>query len=205
MSRVRSGVLYAFFLLLISVSRAAAHPVSPREGLEALRKSFAGISDFSAEITQEKKLALLKRTMVMTGTVRFRKPDLFLLELNHPYAGRMLLRDTVIEQSSGKGGEISRMTLPPDQGLKQWFGKLAAPVARLPDGVVIKADLNDGVYSLVITPQSKGQVKELQLVFTEQNGIQRVMITEQNGDRATMNFRRMRRNSGLADKDFRLE
>src|SRR6185369_7153959 len=149
---VRSRMLRLAMAVLCLVSglagSAQARSIPPLEGLEALRKGFSGISDFTAEITQEKRLKLMKRTMVMTGTVRFRKPDLFFMEINHPYATRLLLRDTVIEQSSGREGEKNRIILPPDQGLKQWFSKLASPVTTLPEGVIIQADLTNGMYTL---------------------------------------------------------
>jgi len=184
---------------------AQARSIPPLEGLEALRKGFSGISDFTAEITQEKRLKLMKRTMVMTGTVRFRKPDMFFMEINHPYATRLLLRDTVIEQSSGREGEKNRIILPPDQGLKQWFSKLASPVTTLPEGVVIQADLTNGLYTLGIAPQGTGQVRELTIAFQEDGTVRRLVITEQNGDRATMTFKKVRRNVGLSGKDFHLD
>lgn len=194
-------------LCLVSGLAGSAHArsIPPMEGLEALRKGFSGISDFTAEITQEKRLKLMKRTLVMTGTVRFRKPDLFFMEINPPYAARMTLRDTVIEQASGREGEKNRIILPPDQGLKQWFSKLATPVTSLPEGVVMQADLTNGMYTLGITPQGRGQVKELTIVFQEDGTVRRFTITEQNGDRATMTFKKLRRNTGLTEKDFRLD
>ena len=188
-----------------SSGSAQARSISPLDGLEALRKGFSGINDFTAEITQEKRLKLMKRSMVMTGTVRFRKPDQFYMEINPPYAARMSLRDTVIEQSSGREGEKNRIILPPDQGLKQWFSKLAAPVKTLPDGAVIQADLTSGLYTLAIAPQGKSQIRELTIAFQEDGTVRRLTITEQNGDRATMTFKKVRRNVGLSEKDFRLD
>ena len=184
---------------------AQARSISPLDGLEALRKGFSGINDFTAEITQEKRLKLMKRSMVMTGTVRFRKPDMFFMEIDPPYSARMLLRDTVIEQASGRDGEKNRIVLPPDQGLKQWFSKLAAPVTTMPEGLTIQADLTNGLYTLGIAPQGRGQIKELSIAFQEDGTVRRLVITERNGDRASMTFKKVRRNVGLAEKDFRLD
>jgi outer membrane lipoprotein carrier protein len=61
------------------------------ESLELLRRCFVDVADFTAEITQEKQLTLLKRTMTARGTVRFKKPDLFFMEIYPPYASRLLL------------------------------------------------------------------------------------------------------------------
>ncbi len=197
-------VLNASIAFILSASVAHARPISALEGLEALRKGFAGVNDFTAEITQEKRLSLMKRSMVMSGTVRFRKPDQFYMEINPPYAGRMLLRDNVIEQAGSGEGERARIVLPPEQGLQRWFSKLAAPVTTLPEGVNIQADLTAGVYTLTVIPQGKGQVSELVLTFLEDGTIKRLVIGERNGDRAVMNFKRVKRNTGLTERDFRL-
>lgn len=191
--------------VLGSLSSAQARPIPPLEGLEALRKGFAGISDFSAEITQEKRLSLMKRTMTMKGTVRFRKPDQFYLAINPPYASRMVLKDATIELVGGPEGKRNRMVLPPEQGLGRWFSKLASPVTQLPEGVAIQADLTNSLYTLTITPQTKGQVKELAIAFLADGTIRRLTILEQNGDKASMIFKNLRRNTGLTDRDFRLE
>jgi outer membrane lipoprotein carrier protein len=173
--------------------------------LEALRKVFSGITDFTAEITQEKSLSLMKRTMTMNGNVRFLKPDLFYLEIVSPYASRMLLRDNTIEQIMGSGSDRNRIVLPADQGLKSWFSRLSVPVSTLPAGLTVQADLSNAVYTLTISPHGKGQIKDISIVFHVDGTIKRLVINEHNGDRATMIMKNMRRNVGLTERDFRLE
>lgn len=205
MMRKIVGLILMYCLLSGQAAAVYAGSIPPLQGLEALRRGFAGTSDFTAEITQEKRLSLMKRTLVMSGAVRFKKPDLFYMEINPPYTSRMLLRDTAIEQAIGTPGEKNRIVLPPDQGLKRWFSKLTSPVTSLPDGVTIQADLTNGTYTLGIAPQGKGNIKELTLVFQEDGTIRRLTIREQNGDKAVLTFKKVRRNTGLTDKDFRLD
>lgn len=198
------------FLLTISmflflVTTANARPIAALEGLEALRKTFSGMTDFTAEITQEKRLSLMKRTLTMTGAVRFRKPDMFYLELLPPYASRMLLRDNTIEQVMGNNSDRNRIVLPPEQGLKRWFSRISEPIVAMPKGMEVLADLTGQIYSVTITPHGKGQVKELIIVFSDDGVVRRLIIGEQNGDRAVMTFRKFRRNVGLTDKDFSLD
>lgn len=194
-----------FSLVMLSANVLEARQIDPRDGLEALRRGFAGMNDFTAEITQEKRLSLMRRTLVSTGTVRFRKPDLFYLEMNPPHASRMVLRDATIEQMIGSNGERNRIVLSPDQGLKRWLSRLTTPVTAVPEGMSVRADLTAGVYTLTIAPQGKGQIRELVLVFQEDGTIRRLVMTEQNGDTATLTFRKVRRNIGLAERDFRLD
>jgi outer membrane lipoprotein carrier protein len=199
-----------FFVLLLSALLLTTSPchariIAPLEGLEALRRGFAGLSDFTAGMTQEKRLALMKRTMVMSGSLRFKKPDLFFMEIAPPYSSRMLLKDSIIEQLSGRDKTPARIVLPPEEGLKQWFTKLASPVTSLPDGVNVQADLTNSVYTVTITPQGKGLVKDISILFLGDGTIKKLVINERNGDRATMTLKKVRRNVGLSERDFRLE
>lgn len=197
-------LMCAVSLILIFFSPVHARQVPPLEGLEALRTAFADVTDFTAEMTQEKRLSLMKRTLTMNGTVRFRKPDLFFMEVLTPYSSRLLLRDNVIEQIS-ENGDRNRIVLPPEQGLKQWFSKITKPITAIPEGMKVLADRSGSVYTVSITPSGKGQVKELVITFQEDGVIRRLTIVEQNGDRAVMTFRKVRRNIGLRDKDFKLQ
>jgi outer membrane lipoprotein carrier protein len=198
-------MMLTIVILLCIVSSGHAGSISPLEGVEALRRAFSDITDFSAEITQEKRFSLMKRTMTMNGKVRFRKPDLFYLEISSPYASRMLLRDSTIEQAMGNSNVRNKIVLPPEQGLKQWFSKLSSPITSLPEGLTVQADLNNSVYTLTILPSGKGQVKDVSIIFLKDGTIRRLIINEQNGDRATMILKKLRRNVGLTAQDFSLE
>ncbi|TWJ18996.1 LolA family protein [Geobacter argillaceus] len=192
-------------LLLLAALPLRAAAITPLEGLEAMRRSFARISDFSAEITQEKQLSLLRKKLVMHGRVRFRKPDLFLMELDPPYASRLLMRDSIIEQAVERSGKPNRIPLPPEQGLRRWFDNLSRPLTAVPEGMQVRAELNNGVYTLAIVPPGAGQVRELVLAFLEDGTLRRLVIEERSGDRSSITFKRLKRNQGLSERDFRLE
>ncbi len=197
-----TGSIIIMAVLLLPLS-AVARQIDPLEGLNALRRAFSGINDFTAEITQEKQLKLMKRSIQMNGTVRFRKPDLFWMKIAKPYSSTLLLRDGTIEQKIGTN-ELSRIVLPPDQGLRQWMTRFSKPITALPDGMKIHADLASGLYTVGITP-TNGQIQEVTISFNENGEFRKLVITEQNGDRASMVFRKVNRNQGLTERDFRLE
>ena len=196
-------LLPAIFLLLAATARAAAIP--PQEGLEATRRGFGGMTDFTADITQEKRIALLRKTQVSSGQVRFRRPDTFYMEVYSPYASRMLLKDNILSMVLPAEGIRQKTVLPPEEGLRHWFALIDRPVARLPEGVDIKAERRGDTIILRIIPSAKKGVKELDITLYDDGRPKRLVIEEQNSDRTVMTFRRVRKNVGLTDKDFRIE
>jgi outer membrane lipoprotein carrier protein len=182
-----------------------ARSLSPLQGLEMLRRSFSGMNDFTAEITQDKQISLMKKRMTASGTVRFRKPDSFYMELYSPYASRLVLKDTLMTVVYPNEGVRQKITLPPEESLKRWFAYLARPVTSLPAGVDIRAETRGKYVILRILPRKKGTVKELRITFLEKSGITRLVIEEHNRDRTVISFRNMKKNVGLDEKDFHIE
>jgi outer membrane lipoprotein carrier protein len=198
-------LLTACSFFLPTAIAAPVRQISPLQGMEMLRRSFSGMTDFTAEITQEKQIALMKKKITVKGVVRFKKPDVFFMELYPPYASRLLLRDTALTMFLPAENIRQNIILPPDQSLRRWFANLDHPATSLPDGVEVRAETRDKLTTLQITPRQKGAVKELRLTFLENGNLSRLVIEEQNRDRTTLNFRTMRKNVGLTEKDFRLE
>lgn len=198
--------------LLLSLLLFAAFPMtsharalSPVEGLELLRRSFQDLQDLTAEVTQEKQLAVMRKKLVMQGIVRFKQPDRFYMELAPPYSSTVLLKDTVLEQRIGVNGERQRLVLPPEQGLARWFGTIARPVTAVPEGMRVRAEQTGSQTSVTINPSRTGQLVELTVVLQDDGTLRRLVLEEQGGNRTVMTFRKVRKNTGLTDAAFRLE
>jgi outer membrane lipoprotein carrier protein len=187
----------------ISSSHAAADPAL--EALETLRKGFEGTTDFTAEIMQEKQLALMKQKMVSKGLVRFKKPDAFFMELYSPHASKVLLKDNVMTMRVVEQGVTSKVVLPPEEGLKKWFAFLGKPIQTLPQGVDVKAERQGKLWNMQVFPKGKGSVQKLALTFDSDGKISKLVVDEKNRDRTTLFFSKFRRNVGLKDSDFRVE
>jgi len=198
-------IFLSLLLYFSSASFASDSSLSGLEGLEMLRKAFVGMNDFTAEITQEKQLSLMKRKMVASGEVRFKKPDTFYMELYSPYASRVLLKDNSLTLKLPSEGIRQKMTLPPEQGLSRWFKFLDRPVKVLPEGFDIRAERRGGTIFLQISPLKKGAMKELQLVFQQGGALKRLVIEENNRDKTVITFSNMKKNTGLSEKDFHLD
>jgi len=192
-------------VLLSTAPSAGAASLTPVEGLELLRRAFAGVDDFSAGITQEKQLALMKKKMTARGEVRFKKPNMFYMELYPPYSSRVLLKDTTLTLKLSNDGERQQVTLPSEQGLGRWFKFLNQPVTSIPEGFDIRADKRGNSVILRISPRNNGALRELELTFQETGRLQKLVIEENNRDSTVITFNRMKRNTGLTDQDFRLE
>jgi outer membrane lipoprotein carrier protein len=195
-------LLAALFFLS---SPAFASPLSAVEGLEFLRRTFVGVNDFTAEITQEKQLSLMKKKMTASGTVRFKKPDTFYMELYSPYASRILLKDATLTLKLPNEGVRQKVTLPREQGLGNWIAFLGRPVRNIPDGFDIRAEKGGETVSLVIAPRKKGAMKEIQLSLWQDGRLKRLVLEENNRDRTVIIFHNVKKNVGLTERDFRLE
>ncbi|MGD0842858.1 MAG: outer membrane lipoprotein carrier protein LolA [Geobacteraceae bacterium] len=202
---IRRCLIPALLVMLLISASAHAAEISALEGLEMARKGFAGMTDFTAEITQEKQIALLKKTMTSSGQVRFRRPDTFYMEVYSPYASRLLLKDNMLTMFLPTEGIRQKTVLPPEEGLRHWFSLFDRPVTRLPAGVELRAYRRGDTVTLRIIPSGKKGVKELRITLFDDGRPRRLAIEEQNRDRTVITFNRVRKNVGLADKDFRIE
>lgn len=198
------SLLFAL-LMLTAALKAEARNLTPVEGLEALRRSFGTMQDFTADLTQEKQLSIMKKKLVMQGQIRFKKPDRFYMELVPPYSSKVLLKDTVLLQRLGNQGELQRIVLPPEQGLSRWFATLAKPITAVPEGMEVRAEQTGSQTSVTIRPAKGGQLKELTVVLHDDGTVRKLVLEERAGDKTVMTFRKTRKNVGLSDADFRLE
>ncbi len=199
-----------FFIALVAAlvsiaSPVSASPLSAVEGLELLRRAFVGVNDFTAEITQEKQLSLMKKKMTASGTVRFKKPDTFYMELYSPYASRILLKDTTLTLKLPNEGVRQKISLPREQGLGRWISFLDRPVKSLPDGFDVRAEKRGSTVILEIAPRKRGAMREIQLSLSQDGRLKRLVLEENNRDRTVITFHRMKKNAGLTEGDFRLE
>lgn len=202
---IRRCLIPALLVMLLISASAHAAEISALEGLEMARKGFAGMTDFTAEITQEKQIALLKKTMTSSGQVRFRRPDTFYMEVYSPYASRLLLKDNMLTMFLPTEGIRQKTVLPAEEGLRHWFSLFDRPVTRLPAGVELRAYRRGDTVTLRIIPTGKKGVKELRITLFDDGRPRRLAIEEQNRDRTVITFNRVRKNVGLAEKDFRIE
>ena len=202
---IRRCFIPSLLVMVLVSATARAAEISPLEGLELARKGFAGMTDFTAEITQEKQITILRKTETSSGQVRFRRPDTFYMEVYSPYASRLLLRDNILSMILPTEGIRQKTVLSPEEGLRHWFSLIDRPVTRLPAGLELHAERHGDTVTLKIAPAGKKGVKELRITLYDDGRPKKLAIEEQNRDCTVINFHRVRKNVGLSDKDFRIE
>lgn len=202
---MKKALILIFVLFNVAAAPAQAVPDKKTlEGLEVLRRGFAELTDFTADITQEKQLALMKQKLVSRGVIRFRKPGTFYMELYPPNGSRLLMQENVLSIRFTDQGMTDRMVLPPEQSLEKWMSFLSRPITTLPEGMEVRGARQGDSWTVHILPAGTGGVKELQITFDLEGRIRRLAIEERNRDRTVIRFTSMRRNVGLKEKDFRL-
>ncbi len=199
------AVVVLFLCLSGVVTTVSAETLSPLEGLELLRRGFAGMTDFTADITQEKQLSIMKKKLTSSGRVRFRRPGTFFMEIFAPYPSRLLLENSDVTIYYPAEKNRQKIPLPAEEGLGKWFAYLDKPITALPEGVQMQAERHGENCTLRIMPQGKQGIRELSLFFLDDGRIKKLVIQEQNGDRNSITFRNMKKNVGLTDREFRLE
>jgi outer membrane lipoprotein carrier protein len=202
---IRRCLIPSLLIMVLISAIAHAAEISPLEGLELVRKGFAGMTDFTAEITQEKQIRILQKTEISSGKVRFRRPDTFYMEVYSPYASRLLLMDNILTMFLPTEGIRQKSVLSPEEGLHHWFSLIDRPVTRLPAGLELHAERHGDTVTLKIALAGKKGVKELRITLYDDGRPKRLAIEEQNRDRTVITFHRVRKNVGLSEKDFRIE
>lgn len=192
-------------LILVFSGVGNARQDKALQGLELLRKTMAGMEDFSAEIVQEKSLSLLSEKLVSHGTVKFKKPGLFYMELYSPYASRLLLRDRVLRYRLVNDGDEEKISLPATENLTRWIEYLERPVTELPHGVDVSAVNIGKTWTLRIVPHGRKGIKALEVTFVEAGTLKRLAVDERNGDRTVITFENLRRNVGLKESEFTIK
>ncbi|MCL2761409.1 MAG: outer membrane lipoprotein carrier protein LolA, partial [Desulfuromonadales bacterium] len=148
--------------------------------------------------------SIMKKNLVSTGIVRFKKPDLFYMELKPPHASKMVLRDASVEVFIPQDNSRQQITLPGDGGLKHWLGLLDQPIRSVPENMSITAQNSGDIQTVTISPQKKGQIKAITITSGRDGKPKRLQISERNGNYTSITFKNLRANIGLTEKDFKI-
>jgi outer membrane lipoprotein carrier protein len=202
---MRLKILLIMVLFLLSVQRIWAQPMGTDEVIQRLREVRERTKDFTADLIQEKTLAVLKQKLVSKGRIRYKYPDKVYVEIFSPestqmgFDGKTLLlyykEDRVAERYSAQSYPMIEKYLlflqdPFQERLAQW--KIAEDqesflvIEIVPKGEEFPFD------------RARLRVSKKDWVITAMEWVER------NGDTTLLRYSNIQLNTGLTDSAFEL-
>jgi len=199
------AVLAVFAVLLCAPPAVrGASPVDVKDVVNKVQARYDATRDFTADVTQEMTVASLGKTVSARGTIAFKKPGKFRLELDHDEP------QTIVAD-----GSVLWLYQPNDQQvLKAPFAsafRSSTPISFLTGVGRIGDDFDahlDGetpeVLYLQLTPRrADGEVGTLRLTIGRDNfEIRGAEIHDPLGNVSRLRFENIRPNTGLTDERF---
>ncbi|MBM4339266.1 MAG: outer membrane lipoprotein carrier protein LolA [Deltaproteobacteria bacterium] len=193
------------FLLFLPYTSIQAQTLSVDEVVKRIRESREKTKDFSADLLQEKRVALLREKVVSKGKIRFKKPDKISIEFFQPdtnhmvYDGKTFLlyfkEEKMAERYQVQGNPAVEKYLlfskdPFQEKLAQWK---------------ILED-RESFLVMEILPKVKDPlfVKTKMSISKKDWIITGIEMVEKNGDTTVLQYFNMKVNMGLSDSDFEI-
>jgi len=196
-------ILIALFLTPLPLKGST--PLSADEVVRRLREVQEKTKDFSADLYQEKKLALLKEKIVSRGRIRFKKPDKVSIEFFPPESSQMVFdgktvllyykEEKVAERYSLRSNPMAERYLlfskDPFQGnLAEW------KILEDRESFVVMEIIPKVKDPLFVKTGLRISKKDWMVIGMD--------MVEKNGDTTSIHYSNMKVNTGLTDSDFEI-
>lgn len=191
---------------VLSVQAAAQGQPDKDFILRQLARVQSEVKDFSANLIQEKRLSLLKNTIISHGVIAFKRPDKVLIELFDPDPCLMVVdgkflwlffkREKVVQRYSvGNNPMLKRYLMILENPFKGEWGKLTL-IEREGDVVVLD----------VIPGEAESIFSRITLWVSTQNWlIKKLALYEKSGDLTILSYENIRVNTGIPDSYFTVD
>lgn len=167
-----------------------------QEVLTRLERKMSGIQTLKTDFVQEKKLAILERSLVLKGTVFMQKPSLLAWHVREPLRYSLVIDDEVVRQWDEETDRIQRISLSKNVPfktvlgqMKEWFSGTYSALLEEYDVTV----LNSNGLALRFVPRSNSLaynvIKSVTIVLREdERYIHQIRIEEKGGDSTILTF-----------------
>jgi outer membrane lipoprotein-sorting protein len=167
-----------------------------QEVLTRLESRMSGIQTLKTNFVQEKKLAVLERSLVLKGTVFMQKPALLAWHVREPLRYSLVIDDEVVRQWDEETDRIQRISLSKNVPfktvlgqMKEWFSGTYSALLEEYDVTVLKGN---GL-ALRFVPRSSSLaynvIKSVTIVLREdERYIHQLRIEEKGGDSTILTF-----------------
>ena len=210
MVSIRAGwPLRQLLLLLIAASTLQAQELSPKEVetlLARLAKSRGG-SGMQANFREERRLALLEKPVIETGTVSFLPPDMFRREVNG--GSLTVCNGDILWIFYPQFHEVEKYTLSSNRPLRESISAMTSGfgLQDLGKNYKVQAWQTAEGYRIKLQPKTSSlrkAVTEIQVNISDQLYAKRLDIFGAEGDRTTITFSGERK-AKLSSEDFRFQ
>jgi len=174
--------------------------------LRQLARVQSEVEDFAANLIQEKRISLLKKSITSHGVIEFKRPDKVLIELFDPDPCLMVVdgnslwlffkREKVAQRYSvGNNPLLKRYLMIFENPFEGEWGKLTS-IEREGDFVVLD----------VIPGEAESIFSRINLWVSTQNWlIKKLALYEKSGDLTILSYENIRVNTGIPDSHFTVD
>ena len=198
------------FILLTIVILFFISSIAFAGDVGSIENTYKSLSDFSANFTQETKVALVDRVITQTGTFRFKKGGKLKIEYAGKSGKHYVSDGTTLwifnpgDEASLQTFAISDKTVPKEAlSFLNGFGQLKKEFN------VSKSSLfpeKSGLTALHLVPKTKAKhYDSLDTLFGEDNLLRELIIKNISGNVSHYYFSDIKTNSGLSDDVFTLK
>ena len=196
-------------LLVMAFSSLQSQEISPQEVealLARLVESRSG-SGMEAKFREVRRLALMEKPVIETGTVSFLPPDMFRREVNG--GSLTVCNGDTLWIFYPQFREVEKYTLSSNRALRDSISAMTSGfgLQNLGDNYKVQASQTADGYRIKLLPKTSSlrkAVTELQVDISDQLYARRVEIFGAEGDRTTITFSDERKVK-LSPEDFRFQ
>lgn len=192
-------------LLLISLPLKGSTALGAEEVVRRLREVQEKTKDFSADLYQEKKLALLKEKIISRGKIRFKKLDKVSIEFFPPESSRMVFdgKTALLYYKEEKVAERYSLRSNPMAERYLLFSKDPFQ-EKLAEWKILED--RESFLVMEIVPKVKDPLfAKTRLRISKKDWMVIGMdLVDKNGDTTSIRYSNMKVNTGLTDSDFEI-
>jgi outer membrane lipoprotein-sorting protein len=190
-------LLATAFLLAVVVTTQAAFAAEP--ALADVMRQLAAVPSARARFTETKQVALLKTPLVLTGTLRYERPNQLEKHVLTPYDERIAIVGNEVSVENKTRGRTQNLSAASNSTLQALVeslrATLAGDLASLERHFDVVFEGNAGEWAIVLVPRDAGTLALITRIRLAGTGdrLHRIDIDEAGGDRSEMSIQDERR------------
>jgi outer membrane lipoprotein-sorting protein len=190
-------LLATAFLLALVITAQAAFAAEP--ALADVMRQLAAVPSARARFTETKQVALLKTPLVLTGTLRYERPNKLEKHVLTPYDERIAIVGSEVSVENKTRGRTQNLSATSNSTLQALVeslrATLAGDLASLERHFDVAFEGTASEWAIVLVPRDAGTLALITRIRLAGTGdrLHRIDIDEAGGDRSEMSIQDERR------------